>query len=1431
MPQDYIDLSRRFIELKAGKKLEAGWSGAFNGMSHYGLSWDDLLRHSRVVILAETGMGKTAELKARARALRDGGEEAFYLRLDSLLDNQMLEATDGAESRMRLDAWLRGGGHATFLLDSVDEAKLRSRDGFSQALNRLSTGLGKAQSRARIVITSRPSPDWDDEADRANINNILPAPKELRPFQVAGPKDNQNSVATESVKVGGEERQAVPLVVGLLQLGSAQNETLARALGVSDLEAFLRAVDDANASEFLGRPADVIDLLEVWREKAALGSLRDILEATIRRRLRQDPRRGEISLLDPKSARDATETLAAALILCRRGTMAGWDCPPETATGSIDPRECLADWAPLEIHALLVRPLFEMESFGQLRFARRSFREYLFAMWIIRLLNRGASIQTVLPILIGKAYGVTTVLPYVAESAAWLGQLDDRIGEAILAVEPMLLLQAGDPSLLPIDVRIRLLKLYVAHFESRPEGHLSVDIKMVQRMVTPELGTIIARYLKAYPKNKPIQHLMLRLAWQGNLKEIWPIAMKIAIDHQQGQYERNLAVRIIAGSQNRTYLQKLAVALFKNGAHFNGAVMGEALLALYPAYLSPADLTKILENVEPPSRFTVGINHTLEQIAQTLPSGNPSEEFVKVVLQLLRLKPYVEYPKVPISERYKWLLGCLGELLKRELARPGNHSETILCAAELFSVGSEYDSDARRKAGELRKVVRSDRALSLKFFWRAVRRAKMKIATEGNTLNNIWQVRTLGELWSLEPADFDSLVAAISTAVDAAERLIALSAAIDVLLDRTPGSPRIVQLQIAAAGFPELKAQLLQLLANGLKTQQKIEYEQLEEKYKRERDTQETKRNEHETALVERIKANAAIMAEPCRSATPEGFHDLLAVTHWLLNRGSSISRYADLDVAKGRRVFGDVAIDAYLVGIKAYWRTYRTRLNSEGASINETRWGSIVALPGVTAEAAADPLWPVGLTAQDAELALRHALCELNGFPVWFDRLVAAFPNEARTLIRGEVAWEWDDTSDNCPYYVLADLVQATPAIREIFSEDVLALLQSRMPQHHETLRRALQIVCSSPIRVRPTFKNLCKRRLALSTRVEEKTRWLSAWMIVDTQTALAWTWTEIGRLSPQDGDLLVAHLLSDLFDTHGQNLELIQAVHTNSADQLAQLVRLSFRHVRPQDDVRHDDVYSPDVRDRAEDARRYFMERLANVPGPEAHAALLALAQDKTTFNGRMREYFSERALVRASLDAEPQGWPPLQVCGFEQKFEREPATLVDLMTMILGRISDISYDLDHGDFSERDNLRVMTQETQAQRWLASRLREASRGMYNVTREEEVIARKETDVRIHHPKAGALTIEIKLADKWGYEDLRTGFTTQLIGQYLRDRKGQAGIYLLIHRGANRKSWTISKKKAQPLSSVVENIKRKRIPYGRIVEIRTIDVSPRPNR
>src|SRR4051794_26528755 len=101
---DYIDLSRRFrdlteSELESPELLaslnDAGWA-AVAGMS---VGWAELLEHPRVLVLAEAGSGKTAEMQAQAIRLRTEGQPAFFVELTALDRAPLSEILSCQENR------------------------------------------------------------------------------------------------------------------------------------------------------------------------------------------------------------------------------------------------------------------------------------------------------------------------------------------------------------------------------------------------------------------------------------------------------------------------------------------------------------------------------------------------------------------------------------------------------------------------------------------------------------------------------------------------------------------------------------------------------------------------------------------------------------------------------------------------------------------------------------------------------------------------------------------------------------------------------------------------------------------------------------------------------------------------------------------------------------------------------------------------------------------------------------------------------------------------------------------------------------------------------------------------------------------------------------------------------------------------------------
>jgi hypothetical protein len=90
----------------------------------------------------------------------------------------------------------------------------------------------------------------------------------------------------------------------------------------------------------------------------------------------------------------------------------------------------------------------------------------------------------------------------------------------------------------------------------------------------------------------------------------------------------------------------------------------------------------------------------------------------------------------------------------------------------------------------------------------------------------------------------------------------------------------------------------------------------------------------------------------------------------------------------------------------------------------------------------------------------------------------------------------------------------------------------------------------------------------------------------------------------------------------------------------------------------------------------------------------------------------------------------------------------------------------------------------EYELQRFVARELERESRGLYSLERESEVIDEKRTDIRIKSNALGPVTIEVKWADRWSFDDLVGKIQTQLVDQYLRARRSRHGVYLVAYRG-----------------------------------------------
>ena len=93
---DDIELDRRFVPLSdvsEDESLHPDWLVRYE-WSKAGMTWDDLLMHRRVVVLAEAGAGKTTEFR-RQHARISRHNVSFLATIRQLSEKSMARRTNG----------------------------------------------------------------------------------------------------------------------------------------------------------------------------------------------------------------------------------------------------------------------------------------------------------------------------------------------------------------------------------------------------------------------------------------------------------------------------------------------------------------------------------------------------------------------------------------------------------------------------------------------------------------------------------------------------------------------------------------------------------------------------------------------------------------------------------------------------------------------------------------------------------------------------------------------------------------------------------------------------------------------------------------------------------------------------------------------------------------------------------------------------------------------------------------------------------------------------------------------------------------------------------------------------------------------------------------------------------------------------------------
>lgn len=1380
--QGFVELGRQFAPLGKGTDREDAADDSYlvwalSARSRF--DWPKLLKKSLVVVLGEPGSGKTWELEHQAARLAAAGEYAFFIRLEDLIRQTMAEALGAGAGDFA--EWRAGAESATFFLDSVDESKLNGAEDFYSALRNFRDSLpANFGARTRIFLSSRIS-EWHPETDGARVREYFGVKGRV---EKAEPDDDEETSTTKPTDDG-------LFVVQITPLDREQVGNFSRAKGYGRVEEFLIELDRAHAWEFARRPIDVLALADFWQQERRIGSLTDLIDFDLQRKLRERRDRVGDPLSDAES-RLGVEALAAGAVFCGEANIKVSD---ENLTGAgLDGRLCAPDdWTRDKFDALLTRPVFDGASFGRVRFHHRRVREYLAASWVGARMRAGCSTNELEALFFEHISGRRVLRASRGPVAAWLCAGGEPWNAAmrrwVLDAAPNLNLRFGDPHALPLDYKRAILAKLVEQARVRQRLWLETDDDALSRLADPGLVPDIEAIIRDRALSTDLRAAMIETVRHGRLAGCLPVLLDLVASAAEPDDLKVYSVAALRELNDAASLVRLAAIAAALPQVYTG--LTDLLVdALFPAQLTVDELVDLLRktydrNGRRPDLAWQVTGHLKERLKPEQ-AGPLLERFVP----LLRTEPLFpsERGEAGVSQEFAWLrplvMVALTALLRQRTLTTTEAANASAAVALVSSLRRRHDITGEDRP-KLNELTLAHPAVRREFFWAAIHRRRLLGLPEVTRVHEVFS--SFYEL--LEPvyADVDWLVADLDGISDAADREVALRHAMQWYNDT--GRPWHLRWKIvrAVGSHVHLNAVLNELDQVGLVRPLKRYYYLFERAYH-------FRRRQGRTAFdwvrrrVNGLRSRFFLSRNLSRIARGE----LFGVTSRLLddadpkNRSRwTVSRWDGVTSKWGRPVTA-----AARSACKQFWRTFRPLLPHESADTNRVANGLIVGLTGLQCAWVDGELDFATLSDEDVRLATRYAMNEMNGFPPWLPILAEIRPEAVGAVFAECVTAEWDYPA-NRPRgpESLQRFAWSGGPVLPAMQTTILTRLAVGDPPSPRSLSLVLTLLSNQAAPPLAELEAIARTRLANpATGTGPAALWFSIWLQIDPGEALdAWEQDLRNRADADQMMLLVCAGLQDR--DFGNGPRLAQPRHRTVLS-VRRLLPVVFAHVRPADDIDRtmSGGYTPGARDYAQEFRGGLLRVLVDSPDPVASDVLEELAGSVAL--APLRDRLLHLRDEHLQQQADRQRWRPSDVRQFTREHEVDPQTDRDLFRIVLKRFSDVKNDVERSDLGLRTQLRPKDLESRLRIWLAQELIRRSRQRYTVPQEAVIDQNQRPDIRLENPRTDAVSTEIKWAQRWSFNELVEALEVQLLGQYLRAHNSRHGVLVLGMIDGGQQGW-----------------------------------------
>ncbi|WP_224991979.1 NACHT domain-containing protein [Acinetobacter pittii] len=1380
----YIELNRKFSQLLTNSDSNiSNTDYSLRGTSGGTLTWPDLLaKYNRCVILAEAGAGKTKEFEEQAKKLEKANKFSFFIRIEDI-DNDFIESFEVGNEDAFV-RWLSSTDEAWFFLDSVDEARLEDPRAFQKAIKKFKSKIQTASHRCHIYISSRPY-SWRYQEDEKFLDNIIPD---------SSNENNDGSSNSNNDTVNHNEKSTIQ-VVTLSPLGYEEIEQFCNIRGVANINDLIYEIKRFDLLGLAERPFDLENIINKWKNEGKLGSRLEILNYNIEQRLRdshtQDRRSIPISF---EKLKIGAERLAAAVLLTFKANI----CVPlsQQNTDNLNASTILPDWTDDEICRLLESGIFNDIIYGAVRFRHRDIRELLAAKWFAKQLN-GDNRLAIENLFFKEQFGENIITPSLRIILPWLILLDEKICQRVIKFQPELAFESGDPSQLSSSIRKSFFSEYVNRIANNLDDRSIRDNDSISKIVNSDLEDDVLSLIEKYFKNKEVIFFLGRMVWQAKFNKCIPLLISIALDLSRDIYSRRVSIRAIMSCSTKTEKIKFWKKLNENEEILNRQLIVELIEEIEP----DEDIIKLLifslKKVSDHKRYEYsGLSTELEKFL-TKCDEKLNYQLLVGIDELLRTEPFYENKEYRISKKYAWLVKVVYRIIENLVERRSHLAlENITLELLINSTALEYHSEYsdRNERNKLKLLIPAWIELNDNLYWYSIALARQY---EKQKITDDWRIAYLDHFWKFSIKDFERLLGFIDTKELMDDKLIALNRLFMIYHQNEKSEWVLEKIKAISINYPILLMHLNNILNPVLSDSQKdyeLQFQKIEKKQKKEK----LKETNARLSWIESLKNNPVQINQSSHILKGKLTNNHVWLMNELDSKRNSSNHYSYNNWQELIPDLGKEVAYAYRDAAIQFWRVYKPQLHSETTlKKNSTPCELIFGLSGLEIEYSEDPNFFSKLSIDEIQNALRYISWEINGFPSWFEKSHQFFPDKVVNAVTQEIIWELEssDPTVNQPYnHILHDLLYHAPWLHIDISYRIFKWLRENSKLlHKDTCRYALQILLNSNI-TKEDFSSLAQQKIEESNLLEQKAWWYALYVDSNPSEGLTsftiWLESLSQENASQASQVFICHLIGKRDSINGKsgNSQFKEVKY------LKELYSLMHKYIKIEEDINRtgSGIYSPEIRDDAQEARDLLFTYLKEVPCSESYYAIKDLCKETTDHNRQKWLLKTASNIALSCGDLEP--WNSEQFLQFETSGNIEPKTHKELFDLALLRTVELKDWLENGDDSPWLTWQRVKEETEMRNLIASELRKTAQNKYSVSQENELANSQRTDIRLENPRINSpVPIELKILDKnWTGPDLCERLRNQLVGDYLREATSGCGIFLLVAQNTNKK-WFIN--------------------------------------